>query len=67
MRDKPYIRRLRELVGISRAEAARRSGVSIRTIETLEKYQTGTSENIEALLTVYFRNLDPAKNKELIG
>jgi transcriptional regulator with XRE-family HTH domain len=66
-RPKPYIQKLRELTGISQDKAAELSGVSKRMIQTLENYTTGTSENIEALLTVYFTRLDPEKNKELIG
>lgn len=66
-RPKPYIQRMRELVGLSQKEAATLSGVSHRTIQSFESLVTGTSENIEALLTVYFRRMKPDTNREIIG
>ncbi len=63
---KTYLRKMRELTGLTIRDASDRAGVSEDKIQAWEVCRTGTGEDIEAVLTVYFQRLRVEHNRELL-
>lgn len=62
-----YLKKLRELAGLTQEQAGFISGVNKGTIQNYETFKTGPSENVEAMLETYFKRIGPEKNRELLN